>query len=67
MNYLAGVPISNTTKEIFQDDILNISANAANSICQKANLEDKDWERIYNKLIEVLNEILDEPDFRNYN
>lgn len=53
--------------ECSQDDILNVSANAANFCTDRLKLEDKDWEKIYNKLIEALNEILEEPDFKNYN
>lgn len=46
-----------------QQDILTISANSANKISDYFSLDGPEWEKIYNKLIEVLNEILDNPEF----
>ena len=53
--------------DIYQDHILNAAANSASVITQTLRLSDEDWDKIYEKLIEVLNEILDEPEFKNYN
>ena len=55
------------TSEIYQDDILNVAANAANYVNDRLPIEEKHWELIYNNLIDVLNKIFNEPDFRNYN
>lgn len=69
MNHLGSnyVRDSSGNREIFQDDILNCAANATNRICETLHIENNDWEKIYGKLIEVLNEVCNEPPYRNYN
>lgn len=53
--------------EVFQDDILNVSADLADKAQAKLGFEDKDWEIVYNSLIKTLNEVMNEPDFKSYN
>ncbi len=51
-----------------QDDILNVSTNAACKICDQLSIEDDEsWHKIYDVLVKTLNEILDNPEYRNVN
>lgn len=52
--------------EVFQDDILHVSADLADKAQEKLGFEDKDWEVVYNSLIKTLNEIMGEPEYRSY-
>lgn len=54
-------------KQIYADDINNASANATSKLCELLNIEDKHWEKIYNTLLNTLNEILEHPDYKNNN
>jgi hypothetical protein len=50
-----------------QDDILNASTNAACRICDQLSLDDESWYKLYDVLVKTLNEILDNPEYRNVN
>lgn len=53
--------------EIYQDQLLNTAGNATSKIVESLHLNDEDWLKIYERIVNVLNEILDSPDFKNYN
>ena len=70
MNQLGSNYVKNPVgeiREIFMDDIINASANAVTKLQIQLNFDDKSWETVYHKLIEVLSEVCGEPDYRNYN
>jgi len=51
-----------------QDDIINASTNAACRICDQLSIEDgESWHKLYDVLVKILNEILDNPEYRNVN
>lgn len=70
MNHLNCSYIKNPVgeiREIFMDDIVNAASNAACKCQSQLNFDDKSWEKVYNKLIEVLEEVCGSPEYRNYN
>ena len=53
--------------EITQDDILHTAADLADKAQKRLGFHDEQWEIVYTKIINVLNEIFENPDFSNYN
>lgn len=52
---------------LYMDDIINTASNAASRCQSQLNFDDKSWEKVYNKLIEVLEDVCGNPEYRNYN
>lgn len=70
MNHLGSNYIKNPigeTREIFMDDIINAASNSATKLQTQLNFSDQSWEKVYNKLIEVLEDVCGNPEYRNYN
>lgn len=69
MNHLGQPYIKNPvgeTRDIYMDDVINVSANLTNKAAESLHLDDKSWEKVYNKLIEVLEEVCGNPEYRSY-
>lgn len=70
MNHLGSNYVKNLVgeiREIFADDIINAASNSATKLQMQLNFSDQSWEKVYNKLIEVLEDVCGNPEFRNMN